>query len=142
MAVGRVSNVDLNLLNGNPELAGNNRGERGDMALPAIHRRALDQNLAVRADAHLPAIRLPAHALSAYRRTLDIDAQPDAHVLPLRAAASLFSAQLPIVRGSQQGIQSVIVRAGVIGRAGGSGVGEGLGGDQVAFAYLNGVERE
>src|SRR2546429_4528889 len=112
------------------------------MTLPTINRSAIDENLAFRSNAHLPAIRLTAHALSSHSGHFDVETKPDTDTLTLCAQASLFGAQLLIVRGGQQCIQGIAVCAGIIGRTGGSRVGERLLGDQVSPAHFNGVERK
>src|SRR6266852_1292960 len=112
------------------------------MTLPTINRSTLDENLAFRGNVYLPAIRLAAHALSSHRGALDIDAEPDTDILTLCTQTSLFSAELLIVRSGQQCIQGMAVCAGIIGRIGGSRVGERLPGDQVSSAHVNGVQRE
>src|SRR6266478_5154807 len=112
------------------------------MTLPTINRSTLNANLAFRSNAYLPAIRLAAHALSSYSGALDIDTEPDTDTLTLCTQTSLFSAQLLIVRGGQQRIQGMAVCAGIVGRIGGSRVGERLLGDQVSPAHVNGVQRE
>src|SRR5947207_3671304 len=112
------------------------------MTLPAINRSALDENLAFRGNAYLPAISLTAHALSSHSSALDIEAKPDTDVLTLCMKTSLFSTELLIVCGGQQCIQGIAVCAGIIGRIGGSRVGERLLGDQVSPAHFNGVERK
>src|SRR5581483_4774505 len=142
MAIGSVSDVDLNLLKRNRELLGNNCGKCSGMPLPTINRSTLDENLTFRSNAYLPAIRLAAHALPSYSGALDIDAKPDPNTLPLCTQTSLFSAELLIVRGGQQGIEGIAVSAGIIGRIGSRRVGERLPGDQVSSAHINGVQRE
>src|SRR5437588_8554583 len=89
------------------------------MTLPTVNRSALDENLAFWSNAHQPAIRLAAHALSSHSGHLDVETKPDTDTLTLCAQASLFGAQLLIVRGSQQCIQGMAVCAGIIGRIGG-----------------------
>src|SRR5947207_10071582 len=112
------------------------------MTLPAINRSALDENLAFRGNAYLPAISLTAHALSSHSSALDIEAKPDTDVLTLCMKTSLFSTELLIVCGGKQCIQGIAVCAGIIGRIGGSRVGERLLGDQVSPAHFDGVERK
>src|SRR6266566_10074709 len=112
------------------------------MALPTINRSALDENLAIRRNAHLSAIRLTAHALSSHSGHLDVETKPDTDTLTLCAQTSLFSAELLIVCGGQQCIQGMAVCAGIIGRIGGGRVGECLLGDQVSPAHFNRVQRE
>ena len=109
------------------------------MTLPTVNRSALDENLAFWSNAHQPAIRLAAHALSSHSGHLDVETKPDTDTLTLCAQAGLFGAQLLIVRGSQQCIQGMAVCAGIIGRTGGGCVGERLLGDQVSPAHFNGV---
>src|SRR6266568_691105 len=112
------------------------------MTLTTINGSALDENLAFRSNAHLPAIRLTAHALSSHSGHLDVETKPDTDTLTLCAQASLFGVQLLIVRDGQQCIQGIAVCAGIIGRTGGGRVGERLPGDQVSPAYFNRVQRE
>src|SRR5947209_6749029 len=109
------------------------------MTLPTINRSALDENLAFRSNAYLPAIRLTAHALSSHSSALDIDTEPDTDILTLCTQVSLFSAELLIVCGGQQRIQGIVVCAGIIGRIGGGRVGERFLRDQVSPAHFNGV---
>src|SRR2546421_3222246 len=89
------------------------------MTLSTINRSTLDENLAFRSNAYLPAIRLTAHALSSHSGALDIDTEPDTDILALRTQTSLFSAELLIVCGGQQRIQGIAACAGIIGRFGG-----------------------
>src|SRR5436190_21632299 len=112
------------------------------MTLPTINRSALDENLAFRGYAHLPAISLTAHALSSHSGHLDVEPQPATDTLTLCAQTSLFSAELFIVCGGQQRIKGIAVCAGIIGRTGGGGIGERLPGDQVSPAHVNGVQRK
>src|SRR5215472_5090571 len=107
------------------------------MTLPTINRSALDENLAFRCNAHLSAIGPTAHALSSHSGHLDVETKPDTDTLTLRTQASLFGAQLLIVRGGQQCIQGIAVCAGIIGRTGGGRVGERLPWDQVTPAHFN-----
>src|SRR6266581_7391745 len=109
------------------------------MALPTINRSALDENPAIRSNAHLSTVGLTAHALSSHSGHLDVETKPDTDTLTLCAQASLFGVQLLIVRDGQQCIQGIAVCAGIIGRTGGGCVGERLLGDQVSPAHLNGV---
>src|SRR6266568_6649868 len=96
------------------------------MTLPTINRSALDEDLAFRSNAYLPAIRLTAHALSSHSGALDVDADPNTNILTLCTPTSLFNSQLLIVCGGQQRIQGIAVCTGIIGRIGGGRVGECL----------------
>src|SRR2546423_15723729 len=104
------------------------------MTLPTVNRSALDENLAFWSNAHQPAIRLAAHALSSHSGHLDVETKPDTDTLTLCAQASLFGAQLLIVRGGQQCIQCMAVFAGIVRRIWCGCVGERLPGDQASAA--------
>src|SRR2546426_11666169 len=105
------------------------------MTLPTINRSALDENLAFWSNAHQPAIRLAAHALSSHSGHLDVETKPDTDTLTLCAQAGLFGAQLLIVRGSQPCSQGMAVCAGSIGRTGGGLAGERLRGGPASAAH-------
>src|SRR6266581_3546237 len=107
------------------------------MTLPTINRSALDEDLAFRSDAYLPA-----HAPSSHSGALDVDTDPNTDILTLCTPTSLFSSHLLIVCGGQQRIQGIAVCTGIIGRIGGGRVGERLPGDQVSPAHFNRVQRE
>src|SRR5207245_11173422 len=109
------------------------------MTSPTVKQSALDENLAFWSNAHQPAIRLAAHALSSHSGHLDVETKPDTDTLTLCAQAGLFGAQLLIVRGSQQCIQGMAVCAGIIGRTGGGWVVARLLGDHVSASRVNGV---
>ena len=113
------------------------------MPLPAVNRGALDENLALGSNTYLPAIGLAAHALSAHRGTLDVDAESDADIPALRPQAGLFGAKLLVVRRGQQGIQRKAVCARIIDRLGrGFVVGKSRAGNQIAPAHFSGVQGE
>src|SRR5438067_8534319 len=109
------------------------------MTLPTVNGSALDENLAFRGNAHLPAIRLATHVLSSHSGHLDVETKPDTDTLTLCAQASLFGTQLLIDRGGQQFIKGIAVCSGIIGRTGGGRIGERLPGDQVSPAHINGI---
>src|SRR5581483_6585187 len=110
-------------------------GEAGLVALAVRHRAGGRRDAPGRLDAHVA-------ALPARRARLDEGRETDAHQRPFaaRPLLALLLTQRRQVDALQQQVERALVVARVVGDAGRRGVGELVGGDEVAAAQLDRVD--